>query len=335
MTVYAVERTATAILVGPRPPHPERTMLVEARGALLSWDALDLRAHPAAEVFDARAAGDWLWEVYGPEAAAAVLGEAGTVATEWESPVLDAARNLALLRWAGAWWPASHAAGIPALPVGLLRAETAWRTAGLDHVLDDDAAVERALAEVDLNALVSYPEAADLAAGVADLADAYGVVLRDTARLRPEDFALAAGGAEEGLAVASGSAPIDWSLVPARSLDAAGEATWRFESRSGAWILNVTAPAAPDAVPTPLTAVVDTVEVPLHLDPGANAFSGEAPAPPDFAMRLGGGRPIEVRAPGYTADRSDDRAERRAALIAFARERLASPGATLTERAAA
>lgn len=331
MTAFAVRRTATAILVGDRPPHPERTMLVEARGALLYWDALDLRAHPAAEVFDARAAGDWLWEVYGPEA----LTGAGTMATEWESPVLDAARNLAFLHWAGAWWPASHAAGIPALPAGLLRAETAWYTAGLEHLLDDDAAVERALAEVDLGTLVSYPEAADLAAGIADLADSYGVALRDTARLRPEDWALAAGGAEEGLAVASGSAPIDWSLVPARTLDAAGEATWRFESRSGAWVLGVSVPAAPDAVPAQLTAVIDTVEVPLRLDSGTGTFTGEAPAPPDFAMRLGGGRPIQVQAPGYAADRSEDRAERRAALIAFARDRLASPDATLTERAAA
>lgn len=331
MTVYPVRRTATAILVGDRPPHPERTMLVEARGALLYWDALDLRAHPAAEVFDARAAGDWLWEVYGPEA----LTGAGTMATEWESPVLDAARTLAFLHWAAAWWPASRAAGIPALPAGLLRAETAWYTAGLEHLLDDDAAVERALAEVDLSTLVSYPEAADLAAGIADLADSYGVALRNTTRLQPEDWALAAGGAEEGLAVASGSAPIDWSLVPARTLDAAGEATWRFEHRSGAWILNVAAPAAPDAVPAALTAVVDTAEVPLRLDPGTGAFTGEAPAPPDFAMRLGGGNPIQVRAPGYTADRSEDRAERRAALIAFARDRLASPDATLTEQAAA
>ncbi|PRY55769.1 hypothetical protein [Glycomyces artemisiae] len=331
MTAFTVRRTATAILVGDRPPHPERTMLVEARGALLYWDALDLRAHPAAEVFDARAAGDWLWEVYGPEA----LTGAGTMATEWESPVLDAARNLAFLHWAGVWWPASHAAGIPALPAGLLRAETAWYTAGLEHLLDDDTAVERALAEVDLGTLVSYPEAADLAAGIADLADSYGVALRDTARLRPEDWALAAGGAEEGLAVASGSAPIDWSLVPARTLDAAGEAAWRFEHRSGAWVLHVAAPAAPDAAPAALTAVVDTVEIPLRLDSGTGTFTGEAPAPPDFAMRLGGGRPIQVQAPGYAADRSEDRAERRAALIAFARDRLASPDATLTERAAA
>ncbi|MEU6250399.1 hypothetical protein [Glycomyces sp. NPDC047010] len=337
MTAFTVRRDAGAVLVGDRPPHPERTMLVEARGALLYWDALDLRVHPAAEIFDARAAGDWLWEVYGPEAAAAVLGEAGSIATEWASPVLDAARNLALLRWAGAWWPASYAAAIPALPVDLLRAETAWYAAGLDHLLDDEAAVERALAEVDLTALTGRTdhETAALAAGLADLADAFGVELRSAA-LRREDWALAAGGAEPGLAVASGSAPIDWSRVPARALDAAGEAAWRFENRSGAWMLAVSAPAAPGAVPASLTAVVDTVEVPLHLDPDTNTFSGEAPAPPEFAMRLGRGRPIEVHSPGYAADDADpDRAERRAALIAFARERLASPAATLTERSAA
>nr|BFF27861.1 hypothetical protein GCM10025732_58260 [Glycomyces mayteni] len=317
-------------------------MLVEARGALLYWDALDLRPHPAAEVFDARAAGEWLWEVYGPETAADVLDGAASVATEWDSPVLAAARNLALLHWAGAWWPASHAAAVPALPADLLRAETAWYTAGLDHLLDDEAAVERALADVDLTALTGRTdhETAALAADLADLADAFGVELRSAA-MRREDWALAAGGAEPGLAVASGSAPIDWSLVPARALDAAGEATWRFENRSGAWMLAVTAPAAPGAVPTALTAVVGAVEVPLHYDPDTNTFGGEAPAPPEFAMRLGGGRPIEVRSPGYVADGPDrassdpDRAERRAALVAFARERLASPAATLTERSAA
>jgi hypothetical protein len=339
MTGFAVERTATAIRVGVRPPRPERTALVEARGALLFWDVLDRRAHPAADIFDARAAADWLWEVYGPDTAAAILGDAASVATEWESPVLDAARDLAHLHWAGAWWPGSHAAAVPALAGGLLRAETAWRTAALDHLLDDEDAVERALAGLDLGDLPVLGTDPALAESVAalqesltDLAETFGVELRASARIRPEDWALAAGGGAPDLAVASGSDPIEWALVPHGLLDAAGEATWQFAQRSGTWVITVTAPAAPGAEPVPLIGLFDAVEIPLHLDRGAGAFIGEAPAPPDFAMRLRGR--VRVYAPRFAVP-GDSPDEDREAVIAFARARLSAPDATLTERAAA
>ncbi|RRR95818.1 hypothetical protein [Glycomyces terrestris] len=338
MTELPVTREPGRILVGALPSAPEQTALVEARGALLAWDQLDRRAHPAADVWDPALAADWLWEVYGPDAAAAILDGADTAAAEWDSPVLAAARDLAHLHWAAAWWPASHAAAVPALPQGLLRAETAWRTAALDHLLDDEEAVERALAGVDLGAL---PTGGDLAAPVAalrerlaDLAETYGVALRNAFSPKREDWALAAGGTAAEPPLASGAGPIDWAAVPPGLLDAAGEATWRLTQREGAWIVTVTAPAAPEARPADLTARFGAVEIPLRLDAGSGAFTGEATAGPDVALHLDGG--VQVSAPWFALPTADaGEAERRAALIAFARGRLTAEDATLTERAAA
>ncbi|MQM26708.1 hypothetical protein [Glycomyces albidus] len=341
MTEYAVERTASAIRVGARPPHPERTALVEARGALLFWDVLDPRAHPAADVWDPVLAADWLWEVYGPDAADAILNGHGSVAADRTSPVLDAARDLAHLTWAAAWWPASHAAAVPALPEGILRAETAWRTAALEHLLDDEDAVERALTGVDLAAVAAYGSDPDigramteLEATLTDLAESFGIELRSAARTARDDWALAAGGTTGDLVIASGGTPVDWSPVPQGLLDAAGESTWQLAQRAAEWVLTVSAPAAPGARPAELTAVLDTVEIPLRFDRGANAFTGEALAPPDVATRLARGLRMRIHAPGYPAATDPDQARLRADIIEFARRRLTAPDATLTETAA-
>jgi hypothetical protein len=205
MSDFAIERTEAGVLVGARPPHSEQTALVEARGALLLWDALDRRAHPAAEIHDLDLAADWLWEIYGPEASNAILAGADRVAVEAHSASLAAARQLAHLRWAEAWWPSSHEAAVPALSIGMLRAEAAWHTAGVEHLLDDEEAVERALADVDLAAVAVLegdpllgPEARALAAGLAELAEDYGVALRTEPAVRAGGLGARGGRAATG-----------------------------------------------------------------------------------------------------------------------------------------
>lgn len=332
MTTLVVGRTAEGIRVGVRPPHPERTALLEARGAWLFWDVLDQQPHPAAEIFDARAAADWLWEMYGPDAAAAVLEDAAQVETAWESPVLDAARDLAHLRWAEAWWPASYAAGIPALPGGLLRAEIAWRASGTEHLLDDEAAVERALSAVDLGALEAFEGAGALRSNLADLAEDHGAELVRRVAPRPEDYALAAGGGGvEGRTLAFGSTPVDWGRVRQGRVDAAAEATWRLARRSGDLVVVVEVPAAPGTDRGLLGARIGGVTLDLRYDPPTNLYTGETDAPQGFLMLRAAERRVEVHEPGFSEAVP---VERHAAIIAYARGRLTAPDATITERAA-
>jgi hypothetical protein len=347
MTEFAVEQVGPSVLVGPPRPHPERTALVEGRGALLLWDALDPRPHPAAEIHDPDRAADWLWDLYGHDAADAILDGANTVTVDTASPVLDAARALAHLHWAEAWWPSSYAAAVPALSIGLLRAEAAWRTAALEHLLDDDGAVERALADVDiepLSALEDDPllgtEARELTAHLADLAEDYGVALRDAPLpVSPEDFALAAGEHDaDGLVLTRGSAPVDWSLVPQGLVDGAGDAKWALKQRDGAAVLAVAVPAAPNPRGGALTARIASADVELRLDPRSGAYTGEAAAPQGFLMLRAEHRTLSVFAPDFSTGRAEtdpDAAARREALVAFARERLTAPNACLAERAAA
>lgn len=347
MTDFAIERTEAGVLVGTRPPHPEQTALVEARGALLLWDALDRRAHPAAEIHDLDLAADWLWEVYGPEASNAILAGADRVAAEGDSAVLAAARALAHLHWAEAWWPSSHEAAVPALPLGLLRAEAAQRTAGIEHLLDDEEAIERALADVDPTEVAAFEadpvlgsEVRALAAGIAELAEDCGVALRaEPARFAPQDWALAAGEQRpDDLEVANGSAPVDWAFVPQGLVDASGEATWTLAHRSGVSMLTVAVPGAPDARDTALVAAIGTATIDLQRDEQTGMFTGEVETPQGFLMLPAADRVLRVHAPAFataSAATDPDAAARRTAIIEFARERLTAPDATLTERAAA
>jgi hypothetical protein len=332
MTALVVERTVGGIRVGVRPPHPERTALLEARGAWLFWDVLDQQPHPAAEIFDVRAAADWLWEMYGPDAAAAVLEDAAQVETAWASPVLDAARDLAHLRWAEAWWPASYAAGIPALPGGLLRAEIAWRASGTEHLLDDEEAVERALSAVDLGALEAFEGAGALRSNLADLAEDHGAELVRRVAPHPEDYALAAGGDHvEGRTLASGSTPVDWGRVRQGRVDAAAEAHWQLVQRSGDLVVVVEVPAAPGTDRGPLGARIGGAALDLRHDPSTTMYTGETDAPQGFLMLRAAERRVEVHEPGFSEAVP---VERHAAIIAYARSRLTAPDATITERAA-
>jgi len=307
-------------------PHPERTALLEGRGATLHWDVLT-GGPPATEVHDDRRAADWLWEIDGD----------------------SGARTLAYLGWARAWWPASTVAGVPALDPALLAAELAVATAAVEHLLDDEHAVERALAAAvgavhPLAALAADPElgsaAAELAAQLAELADDHGIMLPDPVPASPSrsGFALAAGGMAEGdVVVLRGSSAVDWALVPQGTVDAAADATWTVVRRGGESVLEVSVPMAPAATGIPLAARFGPVELSLG-ERADGAVTGHAPVPASVLLLPAAQRVLTVYAPGFAtpeAPADPDAAARRAALVAMARDRLTAPDATLTERAAA
>ncbi|SDT30771.1 hypothetical protein [Jiangella sp. DSM 45060] len=334
-----VTRTADGVSVGPPPAHPERTALVEAAGALLTWDVVAPTELPSATVHDTGRAAGWLWELYGVDVAAAVQDATpdgiDVAAVPADRRVLDAVRTLARLTWAEAWWPASAAAGVLALDRGLLRAERAVAAAAAEHLLDDDEAVERALA-------VAAPPHGhpELAAALVAVAEDYGVAL-PAAVVTPEraGLALAAGGPGDGagVLVARGSTPVSWTDVPPGLVDAAAEASWTIR-RADDTVVEVSVPAAPDpwAPATALRARFGPADVVL-APTREGLFAGTATIPASALLLPAAERAALVYVPALTTApepvRPDDLA-RRAAIVAAARARPAAPDATLTERAA-
>ncbi|MGM1058342.1 hypothetical protein [Saccharothrix sp. Mg75] len=320
------------LVVGDWPVLPERTALVEAAGALLAWDVL-ADGPPAARVDDPGRAADWLWEVYG-DAAGAVLAGADEVDVpadgDWR--VRDACRVLAQLEWARAWWPASLPAGVPPLDPVLLAAERAVATSAVEHLLDDPDATARAVAEV----VGEVPDPV-LAARVAALAEDFGVV-PEPAPTR-SSYALAAGGTgyRGGVTVLSGLSAVDWMLVPAGAVDAAAPAEWAVVRRQGGTFLDVSVLAAPTGGPgSRLAARFDLFDVPLDATDDLGRVTGSSPVPSTALLLPPERRVLTVYAPDFAqpAPPAPDAGERRAAILAYARSRLGSPTATLTERAA-
>ncbi|PPK67216.1 hypothetical protein V5P93_003553 [Actinokineospora auranticolor] len=321
-------------------PHPERTALVEGRGALLAWDVLSGAVFPAARVYDPVRAADWLWEVYGPEVAAELLGGAESVtAREDESPVRDACALLAHLGWVEAWWPASSVAGVPAVDPVLLNAELAVATAAVEHLLDDEDATARALAVATLPDIAVDPEVAALAARLAELADDHGVALPEpVAAPSRSEFALAAGGSDRTgtISVLSGVSPVDWAAVPAGVVDAAAGAEWAVVREPGGTVLEVTVLPAPGLAPRPrLSARFGDVELPLDGVDDLGRITGRVAVPPTVLLTPPARRVLTVYAAGFAETQPDpDASERRAAIIAYARSRVDTPTATITERRA-
>ena len=363
--ILRVAHSPEAILVGTVPAHPEQTALVEARGATLCWTAPADSALPSALIHDANRATDWLWEIYGTEAAAAILAhgpgedeaELSPTGAGAESRVLEAARALAHLTWAECWWPASTLADVAPLELPLLRAEKAIAAGAIEHLLDDDEAVERALAAaVDavhrLAQLSADPDLGTRAQDVADrlreLAEDYGTELPEPAPVVPPDrtmFALAAGdgGTADGIVVSRGSSSVDWTLVPQGTVDAAAEASWAVVRRDGASVVEATVPRAPEpagAAPTrsPLAARFGPVEFPLEpADSGE--VTGRAPLPAAVLLLPAAERTLTVYAPDFApadavAQTGPEVTARRAAIVTGARARLTAPTATLAERVA-
>ncbi|MCC8248836.1 hypothetical protein [Saccharothrix luteola] len=326
---------ASDLVVGDWPTSPEVVALLEGSGATLAWDVLADAAVPAARVHDPERASEWLWEVYG-DAAEAILGGAAEVDVpdggDWR--VRDACRRVAQLNWARAWWPASVTAGVPALDPAVLNAERAVAVSTVEHLLDDPDAVERALASV-VALDVSDPELAALADRVAELAEDYGVEPWPAEVPSKAGFALAAGGVEGSAVTAlAGSSTVDWALVPQGVVDAAAPARWALVRRQGSTVLEVSVVPGPTPGPR-LAARFGEVEVPLEID-ATGWFTGSAPVSAAVLLLPPDRRALTVYAPDFAEPTAPDpdAGPRRAAIISYARSRIGSPTATLTERTA-
>ncbi|MCE6996737.1 hypothetical protein LZG04_18280 [Saccharothrix sp. S26] len=327
---------AADVVVGDWPTSPEVVALLECSGALLAWDVLADDPVPAARVHDPGRAAEWLWEIYG-DAADAILGDAEEVAATdpGDRHVRDACRRAAQLNWAGAWWPASVTAGVPALDPAVLHAELAVALSTVEHLLDDPDAVERALASV-VEPDASEPALTALAERVVALAEDYGVVLRPAEVPVRSGYALAAGGsALAGTTALSGSSTVDWALVPHGAVDAAAPATWAVVRRQGRTVLEVS--VVPGPTPTArLAARFGEVDVTLDGVDEAGRITGSTPVSAAVLLLPPDRRVLTVHAPGFAepAAPDPDAAARRDAIIAYARARTSSPTATLTERTA-
>lgn len=352
MTVLNVSTVADGIRIGDPPEHPELAGVVEARGGLLLCDELSDGRYPAAILHDPDRAADWLWDVYGHSAASAVLSGETVIEADGDSPVLAAVCELAHLNWARAWWPVSAIAGVPRLPSALLRAETAVATAAVEHLLDDEDAIARALSDVDLDGLRGRPataplpeEIALLAERVTELAEDHGVTFAAPDGHREETgWTLAAGGepAAAKVVLRSGSSGISWALLRPDQLDAAATVEWAVVRDHGRTLLSVSVPAVPGPWrdPGPLRARLGDAEVALHRPSGATAYTGSGQVPMSVLRLPDRRRGLVVYSPDLIAPDMVDIPEpgvlrRQAALIARSRARLAAAGSTLTERVAA
>jgi hypothetical protein len=324
--------TSDGLAVGDWPAWPEVTAILEASGAVLAWDILVGDAVPAARIHDPARAAEWLWEVYG-SAAEDILGGAEdvTVPEDGDWSVRDACRTVAQLDWARAWWPASASAGVPALDPVVLQAERAIALSTVEHLLDDPDAVERALESVAL------PAEEDLAGRVTALAEDYGIDLSPAPAPAGSGYALAAGGMSGGTrtTVLTGTSTVDWTLVPAGSVDAAAPAEWAVVRRAGATVVEVSVIPGPQPE-NPLAARFGDVDVALDEVDGLGRVTGSAPVPASVLLLPPDRRAVIVYALGFAVPVAPEPGAeaRQAAVIAYARTRVGSPSATLTERTA-
>lgn len=361
MTGVRVRRAAGTLWVGEAPAHPEWTALVEADGAVLTWDVPAGQRLPSAEVHHPERAADWLWGVYGA-AADALAAVPDGAETEVElpdggGPLAGAVARLARLEWLAAWWPASHAAGVPALSAGLLAAEAAVLAADVESLLDDGDAVSRLLARAApavhaLAALGGHPrlgaDARALAERLAEVAEDFGVPLPEPAALVADrgGWALAAGGEPPGGVIAlSGGGPLDWRWLPPGVVDAAAELRWSLVRRDGRLLLDVAVARAPlafaeGARTAALRARSDAVEFPLEVTESGGEFGGAAELPPTALLVPAPRRAVTVWAPGYGAPEGTpapaaELAGRQDPVLAHAERQLTTGEGSFAERVAA
>lgn len=242
--------------------------VVEARGALLLWDLRTAQSYPDALVHDPGLAAEWIADVYGSALAEALADRTGgrndafaLASLRRPGPTLRGLRALAWLTWAEAWWPAGSR--VPPLSRALLSAEIAVATSAVSHLLDDDEALERALADAvhspgALRALdrdeALGPVAATLLHRLRELAEDFGVPMGDEedeeetgTSAHRDDWALAAGGGTLPIEmpVLEGREGIDWAKLPGGVLDAEAEAMWEITPHGPSMWLRVAARAAP------------------------------------------------------------------------------------------
>ena len=338
--------TATLTDAAGAAPEPFATALVEARGALLRWDVTNSTRFPHAVISSPQQAADWLADVYGSEIAAAVAdGREVALPLPDDAELVDAARRLAHLIWSADWWPAG--VYTPALEPAVLAAEIVVATDAVSHLLDDEDATQRALADAAaaLPALAAVPatlrtEADALAAALHELADDHGVELQPAGAAIPRDeWALAAGSdgtSITGIEIGHGSAPIRWADVPAQTVAADGEAEWSLRRVDGAVHLHLRVAAVPGA-DAGLRARFgpDDLGIDLDLIGDGTAFAASAEVPASLALLPLDDRTLWVRderiaaVPGPPED--EDVRDR---VREFAVGRLDDAGASLAERAA-
>ncbi|KAB8161281.1 hypothetical protein FH609_027450 [Streptomyces sp. 3MP-14] len=365
MTGVRVRRADGTLWVGRAPAHPEWTGLVEAEGAVLTWDVPAGQRLPSAEVHHGERAADWLWQVYGPAADALLAVPDGTE-TDVElpaggGPLAEPLARLARLGWLAAWWPASQLAGVPALSAALLAAEAAVVAADVEGLLDEPDAVERLLARAapavhPLAALADDPELGDaaraLAERLAEVAEDFGVELPEPAAL-PADaggWALAAGGEPPGGVTAlSGVGPLNWRRLPPGVVDAAAELRWTLVRREGRLLLDVAVARAPSAFAEEAQGAAlrarsdaDAVEFPLEVTAGGAEFGGAAELPPTALLVPAPRRTVTVWAPGYAgpddaepALEAAELAARQEPVLAHAERQLDAGEGSFAERVAA
>ncbi|WP_243229722.1 hypothetical protein [Microbacterium sp. CIAB417] len=334
------------------PAEPFTTALIEARGALLAWSVPPGR-FPDAVVHAPDQAAEWLADVYGPGVAAAVAdvdrrteasAEPAAIVLGDSAELTGPVRTLALLGWAARWWPAGGS--VPALDTGLLAAEIALAAHRVDHLLDDEEATERALAEAAdaPSALERVParfagEAEALSAALSDLAEDHGVVLRPVAAAR-DSWALAAGGsvsAASGVEIAHGSAPVSWADVAPQSVAADAEATWSLRHVGGQAVLTVEVAPVPGADPADLRARFGPEErgIDVRLEVDGTVLRGSTEVPASVALLPIEERVLWVRDVRMTSVPGPaESPEARQAALAYAAGRRTDPEASLAERTA-
>lgn len=349
MTLSILVEDDTAVIT--RAPAPAslpafRTALVEARGALLRWDAASDARYPDAEIDDPIEASTWLAQVYGERIAAAVRAEDEiSLLLPDDAELVEETHRLAWLTWARDWWPAG--VYTPALSAPILAAETALAAHVLEHLLDDEDAVERALedatdAPVALAALhpAFHADAAVLLDAIAALADDYGVELSPALpSAQAEEWALAAGSRsrdEDGIEIGHGTAPVRWADVPAQTVAADSDAHWSLRHVDGVAHLHVSVAAVPGAH-AELRARFgpEDLDIDVPLSGDGTSFTGSAQVAASVALLPLEERTLWVRDPVLAAlpgpaESEEDRDLVRERAVA----RLDLPDASLAERVA-
>ncbi len=306
---------------------PERLALLEADGALLTWDALG-DSPPHAQVWDEARAAAWLWQFDG-----------------FDPVVARQARRAALADWARGWWPASYAAGIPPLDPRIVTLDRAVAFAAVEHLLDGTEALEGELTsalaaagslEGDSPAVID-DEVAGLIAGVRELAEDAGL---DAAAVSPwpaerREYALAAAGSAEDAdeVLAQGAELISPHRLAPGSADPFAPARWQL-LRGARPLLRVTVPGAPRHpadFPPPEPLLATFAGVSLWLEPGPGGYLGEREVEACVLLQ----RPVlAVHSTDFAGDEPPLAVEERAAILDAVRARLRAP-ATAYEREAA
>lgn len=325
--------------------------VLEVSGAVLSW-TVDDPAGPATITFTDLDRADWLWRVVGESGHGAVASALDGATPDGAHAIeltgvgvrpeaLDPLRRLALGHWLRRWWPASERDGIAILDGALLDAEVALLTArGQDFFTDDtfDSDVESLLrphvAALDSHLRAADPRVVELVEACSELADDLGIAVESLAQPaasgRRDDYALAAGfaGGQTTGAVATGTASINWSAVPAGIFDAAENTVdWRIDaSESGAKAI----------VRAALSGMGSAAGIAVRLRSGAIGGSGvlDADGAAGFQLVDQHQQPItetlawdhDWRETGVTIGADvDESPETRQRIRAFARARLSQP----------